>query len=182
MTLSLDELRALEREHQVPAYARLPVAFTRGEGSRLWDTDGDEYLDLQTGLAVSSVGHCHPKVVEAIREQAGRLIHSGNLVYTEPALRLAERLSTSSLDGAVHFANSGTEAVEAALKMARKAKPGGDIDLRAARRSTAAPTGRCRRRRRRASRRRSRRSCPASARSPRRSARCATRSTRTPRR
>jgi predicted acetylornithine/succinylornithine family transaminase len=127
VTLSLDELRALEREHQVPAYARLPVAFTRGEGSRLWDTDGTEYLDLQTGLAVSSVGHCHPKVVAAIREQAGLLIHSGNLVYNEPALRLAERLSTSSLHGAVHFANSGTEAVEAALKMARKAKPGGDV-------------------------------------------------------
>jgi predicted acetylornithine/succinylornithine family transaminase len=127
VTLSLDELRALEREHQVPAYARLPVALERGEGSRLWDTEGSEYIDLQTGLAVSSVGHCHPKVVEAICVQAGRLIHSGNLVYSEPALRLAERLSSSSLDGAVHFANSGTEAVEAALKMARKAKPGGDV-------------------------------------------------------
>ena len=123
----LDELVALEREHQVPAYARQPVAFTRGEGTRLWDSDGNEYLDLQTGLAVNSVGHCHPRVVEAIREQAGRLIHAGNLFYTEPALRLAERLSQSSLKGAVHFANSGTEANEAALKMARKAKPGGDV-------------------------------------------------------
>ena len=74
-----------------------------------------------------SLGHCHPRVVEAIREQAGRLIHAGNLFYTEPALRLAERLATSSLRGAVHFANSGTEANEAALKMARKAKPGGDV-------------------------------------------------------
>ncbi len=127
MSASLDELRALERAHQVPAYARLPVAFVRGDGSRLWDSAGDEYLDLQTGLAVSSVGHCHPLVVEAIREQAGRLIHAGNLVYSEPALRLAERLATSSLRGAVHFANSGTEANEAALKMARKAKPGGDV-------------------------------------------------------
>ncbi len=124
---SLDELRALERAHQVPAYARLPAAFVRGEGARLWDADGAEYLDLQTGLAVNSVGHCHPRVVDAIREQAGRLIHVGNLFYTEPALRLAERLSQSSLKGAVHFANSGTEANEAALKMARKAKPGGDV-------------------------------------------------------
>ncbi len=125
--LGLDELRTLEREHQVPAYDRLPVAFARGAGARLWDVDGVEYLDLQTGLAVNSVGHCHPRVVEAIREQAGRLIHAGNLFYTEPALLLAERLSTSSLHGTVHFANSGTEANEAALKMARKAKPGGDV-------------------------------------------------------
>lgn len=127
MSASLEELRALERAHQVPAYARLPVAFDRGEGARLWDSEGVEYLDLQTGLAVSSVGHCHPRVVEAIREQAGRLIHAGNLVYSEPSLRLAERLTNSSLKGAVHFANSGTEANEAALKMARKAKPGGDV-------------------------------------------------------
>ena len=124
---SLGELRALEQAHQVPAYARLPVAFVRGVGARLWDSGGNEYLDLQTGLAVNSTGHCHPKVVAAIREQAARLIHVGNLFYTEPALRLAERLATSSLHGAVHFANSGTEANEAALKMARKAKPGGDV-------------------------------------------------------
>lgn len=127
MNADLDTLRALEAEHQVPAYARLPVAFVRGEGARLWDSDGNEYLDLQTGLAVNSAGHCHPRVVEAIREQAGRLIHAGNLFYTEPGLRLAQRLSTSSLKGAVHFANSGAEANEAALKMARKAKPGGGV-------------------------------------------------------
>jgi len=127
VSADLDTLRALEAEHQVPAYARLPVAFARGEGARLWDSEGVEYLDLQTGLAVNSVGHCHPRVVEAIREQAGRLIHAGNLFYTEPGLRLAARLSTSSLKGAVHFANSGAEANEAALKMARKAKPGGGV-------------------------------------------------------
>jgi len=123
----VDELRALEAEHLVPAYARLPVAFVRGEGARLWDADGVEYLDFQTGLAVNSVGHCHPRVVEAIRRQAAALIHVGNLFYTEPMVRLAARLAERSLGGKVHFANSGTEAVEAALKVARKALPQGTI-------------------------------------------------------
>ena len=124
---ALQELQALEREHVVPAYARMPVAFVRGEGARLWDGDGVEYLDFQTGLAVTSLGHGHPAVVAAIREQAERLVHVGNLFYTEPGMRLAKRLAESSLGGKVHFANSGTEANEAALKVARKAKPGGTI-------------------------------------------------------
>jgi acetylornithine/N-succinyldiaminopimelate aminotransferase len=127
MTASVQELQALEREHVVPAYARMPVAFVRGEGARLWDAGGDEYLDFQTGLAVTSLGHSHPAVVEAIREQAARLVHVGNLFYSEPGMRLAARLSESSLGGKVHFANSGTEANEAALKLARKAKQGGTI-------------------------------------------------------
>jgi len=125
--MSLSELQALEREHLVPAYARMPVQFVRGEGSRLWDDEGAEYLDLQTGLAVTSLGHGHPAVVEAIREQAGQLIHVGNLFYTDPGVRLAMRLAEGSLGGKVHFANSGTEANEAALKVARKAKQGGTI-------------------------------------------------------
>jgi acetylornithine/N-succinyldiaminopimelate aminotransferase len=125
--MTLADLKRLEREHLVPAYARLPVEFVRGEGARLWDSEGTEYLDFQTGLAVNSLGHCHPEVVRAIREQAERLIHVGNLFYTEPCLRLAERLAASSLHGKVHFANSGTEANEAALKVARKARPGGSI-------------------------------------------------------
>jgi acetylornithine/N-succinyldiaminopimelate aminotransferase len=125
--MTLTDLQRLERDHLVPAYARMPVEFVRGEGARLWDAEGNEYLDFQTGLAVDSLGHCHPAVVEAIREQAQRLIHVGNLFYTEPSLRLAERLAESSLGGKVHFANSGTEANEAALKVARKAKPQGAI-------------------------------------------------------
>jgi acetylornithine/N-succinyldiaminopimelate aminotransferase len=125
--VTLAELQALEREHVVPAYARMPVEFVRGEGARLWDADGIEYLDFQTGLAVTSLGHSHPAVVAAIREQAARLVHVGNLFYTEPGMRLAQRLADSSLGGKVHFANSGTEANEAALKLARKAKPGGTI-------------------------------------------------------
>ena len=108
-------------------YARYPVEFVRGEGSRLWDGEGREYLDFLTGISVSSVGHCHPAVVAAIREQAGRLLHVGNLYYTEPMARLARRLSECSLGGGVFFTNSGAEAVEAALKCARKAKQGGTI-------------------------------------------------------
>jgi acetylornithine/N-succinyldiaminopimelate aminotransferase len=125
--MTLSDLQSLERDHLVPAYARLGVEFVRGQGARLWDDEGNEYLDFQTGLAVNSLGHCHPRVVQAIREQAERLIHVGNLFYSEPGLRLAKRLAESSLGGKVHFANSGTEANEAALKVARKAKPRGTI-------------------------------------------------------
>ncbi|WP_354701973.1 Acetylornithine aminotransferase [Paraconexibacter sp. AEG42_29] len=111
-------------------YARQPVEFVRGDGATLWDADGHEYLDLQTGLAVNSVGHCHPAVVAAIREQATQLIHVGNLFYTDPMVRLAERLASVSGLGEgtrVFFTNSGTEAIEAALKCARKRRRAGKI-------------------------------------------------------
>jgi len=124
---TLADLQALEREHVVPSYARLPVQFVRGEGAWLWDEQGHEYLDFLCGISVTNVGHCHPRVVAAIREQAGRLMHVSNLFYTEPAMRLAERLSRSSLHGKAYFCNSGAEASEAAIKLARKAHPGGDV-------------------------------------------------------
>jgi predicted acetylornithine/succinylornithine family transaminase len=114
-------------DHLMPTYARYPVRFARGEGARLWDADGNEYLDFLAGISVSSVGHCHPRVVEAIRAQAGELIHVGNLFYTDPMTRLATRLAEGSLGGTVFFTNSGAEAVEGALKLARKAKAGGEI-------------------------------------------------------
>ncbi len=101
-------------------YRRAPVEFVRGEGALLWDSEGREYLDFLAGISVCSVGHCHPDVVAAVREQAGRLMHASNLFYTEPMVRLAERLSRSSLGGKVFFANSGTEANECAIKIARK--------------------------------------------------------------
>ena len=123
----LSELQDIERASVVPSYARLPVEFVRGEGSRLWDCEGNEYLDFLCGISVTSVGHCHPRVVEAVREQVGRLMHVSNLFYSEPAMRLAARLSESSLGGKVYLCNSGTEANEAAIKLARKAKRGGDI-------------------------------------------------------
>ena len=125
--MSLAELQALEREHVMATYARQPVEFVRGEGTHLYDADGARYLDLLSGVGVNSVGHCHPHVVAAVTDQAARLIHVSNLYYTEPAMRLAERLTTGSLGGRVFFANSGAEANEAAIKLARKAKPGGDV-------------------------------------------------------
>jgi len=125
--VTLAELQALERDALMATYARNPVEFVRGEGTRLWDDQGNEYLDFLTGISVAQLGHCHPRVVEAVREQAGRLIHVGNLFYTEPGMRLAKRLSELSLGGRVFLCNSGAEAIECALKLARKRRPGGEF-------------------------------------------------------
>jgi acetylornithine/N-succinyldiaminopimelate aminotransferase len=125
--VSLAELQALEDSSVIHSYARQPVEFVRGEGARLWDVDGNEYLDFLCGISVTNIGHCHPQVVAAVREQTGRLMHTSNLFYTEPSMRLAERLSRSSLHGKVFFCNSGAEANEAAIKLARKARLGGDV-------------------------------------------------------
>ena len=118
--MNLTDLQALEERYLMRTYRRAPVEFVRGEGALLWDADGKEYLDFLGGISVCSVGHCNPEVVEAVREQAGRLMHTSNLFYTEPMVRLAERLSESSLGGRVFFSNSGTEANECAIKIARK--------------------------------------------------------------
>ena len=125
--MSLAELQALERAYAIPTYARNPVEFVRGSGCRLWDADGNEYLDFLAGISVLNVGHCHPRVVEAVCEQASRLLHATNLYYTEPALRLSAALAESSLGGKVFLCNSGTEANEAAIKLVRRARPGGEV-------------------------------------------------------
>jgi acetylornithine/N-succinyldiaminopimelate aminotransferase len=125
--MNLTELQELERGSVIPSYARFPVEFVRGEGTRLWDEQGSEYLDFLCGISVTNLGHCHPDVVDAVHEQVGRLMHVGNLYYTEPAMRLSQRLAASSLGGKVFLCNSGAEANEAAIKLARKAKPGGEI-------------------------------------------------------
>jgi len=125
--MTLSELEELEQTSVMGSYARFPVDFVRGEGARLWDSEGNEYLDFLCGIGVTSLGHCHPRVVEAVREQVGRLMHVSNLFYTEPAMRLAERLSASSLGGKVFFCNSGAEASEAAIKLVRKARAGGEV-------------------------------------------------------
>jgi len=125
--VTLAELQALERDHVMATYARHPVAFVRGEGTRLWDADGNEYLDFLSGISVTQIGHCHPALVEAIAAQAGRLIHVGNLYYTEPGIRLAARLAERSLGGKVFLANSGAEANECAIKLARKHRRRGDV-------------------------------------------------------
>jgi acetylornithine/N-succinyldiaminopimelate aminotransferase len=118
--VKLAELQALEQRYLMQTYRRAPVEFVRGEGALLWDSEGKEYLDFLAGISVCSVGHCHPAVVAAVREQAGRLMHVSNLFYTEPMVRLAQRLSDAALGGSVFFANSGTEATECAIKVARK--------------------------------------------------------------
>jgi acetylornithine/N-succinyldiaminopimelate aminotransferase len=125
--MTLSDLQALERDWVMPTYARQPVEFVRGEGCRLWDAQGNEYLDFLAGISVVQIGHCHPALVEAIREQAGRLMHVSNLFYTEPGMRLAQRLAERSLGGKVFFANSGAEANECAIKLARRHRRGGDI-------------------------------------------------------
>ena len=118
--MSLGELQEREERYLMRTYARAPVEFVRGAGARLWDSEGGEYLDFLAGISVCTVGHCNPAVVEAVREQAGKLMHTSNLFYTEPMVRLAQRLSDSSLGGRVFFSNSGTEANECAIKVARK--------------------------------------------------------------
>jgi predicted acetylornithine/succinylornithine family transaminase len=125
--MSLSELQALERDYAIPTYARNPVEFVRGNGCRLWDADGNEYLDLLAGISVLNVGHCHPRVVQAVQRQTERLMHVTNLYYTAPALHLSARLAQSSLGGKVFLCNSGAEANEAAIKLVRRARPGGRI-------------------------------------------------------
>jgi predicted acetylornithine/succinylornithine family transaminase len=109
-------------------YARQPAAFVRGEGATLYDGEGEPHLDFLAGISVCNAGHCHPHVVDAVREQAERLIHASNLYLTEPGVRLAERLAASFDPSArVFFANSGAEANEAAIKLARKHRRRGEI-------------------------------------------------------
>ncbi|HTR75462.1 MAG TPA: aspartate aminotransferase family protein [Solirubrobacterales bacterium] len=126
--LGLAETQALEERYLMRTYKRGPVDFVRGEGCLLWDAAGKEYLDFLAGISVCSLGHCHPAVVAAVTDQAERLMHVSNLFYTEPMTRLAQRLSESSLGGRVFFCNSGTEANEAAIKVARKHAHGRGVE------------------------------------------------------
>jgi predicted acetylornithine/succinylornithine family transaminase len=114
---------ALIREGQhvlANTYARYPILLVRGKGAKVWDSNGREYLDFVGGLAVCNLGHCHPKVVQALEEQARQLIHCSNLYYIGPQVELARRLCEHSFGERVFFCNSGAEATEAAIKLARK--------------------------------------------------------------
>jgi len=115
------ETLALFERHVIGNYKRLPVVVVRGAGSEVWDAEGRRYLDFFPGWAVSGLGHCHPAVVAAIREQAGQLIHVANNFYSEPQGLLAEQLARRSFGGQCFFCNSGAEAMEAAVKLARLA-------------------------------------------------------------
>lgn len=114
------ELLAVGEATITPNYKPAPIVFTRGEGMRLFDRDGRSYLDFVAGIAVSSLGHNHPALVEAIRTQAGQLLHVSNAFYNEPQILLQEKLVGLSFADHVYFSNSGAESVEAALKLARR--------------------------------------------------------------
>ena len=110
----------LEKKYFMNLFSRTPVTLVRGEGARVWDENGREYLDFVAGWAVNSLGHCHPAVVEAITGQARTLIQTSNQFYTIPQLQLAELLVQSSCLDKVFFCNSGAEANEGAVKLARR--------------------------------------------------------------
>ena len=112
----------MNRADQVIAktYNRFPIVLTKGQGCRLWDAEGREYIDFVSGIAVCNLGHAHPKVSEALSKQADVLLHVSNLYYTEPQIELANRLTQNSFADRVFFCNSGAEANEAAIKLARK--------------------------------------------------------------
>jgi predicted acetylornithine/succinylornithine family transaminase len=119
-TNTLSALQEIDARCGIQNYGRLPVAFVRGEGARLWDSDGKEYLDFLGGIAVVTLGHCHPKVAQAIARQAQTLLHTSNMFYIEPQVLLAQKLHELSGGMRAFFCNSGTEANEAAIKIARK--------------------------------------------------------------
>jgi len=114
------ELQENASRYLMNTYSRLPLTLERGQGCLVYDAEGREYLDCVAGIAVNILGHAHPDIVEAITRQARQLIHTSNLFYTEPQTRLAERLVTHSFADKVFFCNSGAEANEAAIKLARR--------------------------------------------------------------
>ncbi len=122
MTSAPDTKTLLEwsAKYHTPNYGRTPILLVRGEGVRVWDSDGREYLDFTAGIAVTSLGHCHPVVTGAIREAAATLLHVSNIYHTAPQIHLAKLLVDNSFADRVFFCNSGAEANEAALKLARK--------------------------------------------------------------
>jgi acetylornithine/N-succinyldiaminopimelate aminotransferase len=120
MSSAPETLAELEHRYLMGTFKRLPVTFVRGQGTRVWDAEGKAYLDLVAGIAVNLLGHAHPAVAEAVASQARTLVHTSNLYFTEPQVRLAERLVQLAFPARVFFANSGAEANECAIKIARK--------------------------------------------------------------
>ena len=118
--MKTDELMALSDKYIMATYKRFPIVLVRGSGARVWDSNGKEYLDFVAGIAVCSLGHSHPKVVEAIKKQVEILTHVSNLYYSEPQICFARMLVENSFADKVFFCNSGAEANEAAIKLARK--------------------------------------------------------------
>jgi len=117
---SFEAVRRADHDHVISTYARYPLALVRGRGTLVWDSEGRSYLDFIGGIAVNVLGHCHPAVSGAIARQAKTLIHASNLFYTLPYVKLAELLAGTGVPGPVFFCNSGAEATEGAIKLARK--------------------------------------------------------------
>lgn len=115
-----ESLQQIDQKYYLPVFNRIPLALARGEGCYLWDVEGKRYLDALAGIAVNNLGHCHPKVVGAIQEQAAQLTHISNFFVSEPQLKLAKMLSELSGIERVFFTNSGAESLEGAFKIARK--------------------------------------------------------------
>src|SRR5919197_5538383 len=120
MSIVMDDIVARESQYILQTYRRNPVTFVRGNGVRLYDAEGREYLDLLSGIGVAALGHAHPALARAVGEQAQTLIHTSNLFYHPYQGQLAERLAALSGLPRAFFCNSGTEAVEACLKFARR--------------------------------------------------------------
>ncbi|OVE82757.1 hypothetical protein BVY04_00070 [bacterium M21] len=117
--MNTQHITQLQADYLLNTYAA-KLVLTKGEGSKVWDNDGNEYLDFTSGISVCNVGHCHPTVTQAIQEQAGKLVHVSNLYVNELQPRLAAQIIERSYDGRVFFANSGAEANEGMIKFARK--------------------------------------------------------------
>lgn len=118
--MNTQEIISMGDSFVMRTYGRIPLALVKGEGCLVWDAEGKEYLDFVSGIAVCALGHCHPRVVKAIREQVETLIHISNLYYIEPQVKLAKMLVDNSCADKVFFCNSGAESNEAAIKLARK--------------------------------------------------------------
>lgn len=118
--MKTEGLIAESEKYIAATYARHPLVLTEGRGCKVWDSEGKEYLDFVSGIAVCNLGHCHPRIVEAIQNQAKKLIHVSNFYHIEPQIELARLLVKNSFGDRVFFCNSGAEANEAAIKLARK--------------------------------------------------------------
>ena len=114
------EILELGKKYVMNTYGRFPIALVKGEGSKVWDADGKEYIDFVGGLAVTSLGHCNPEITEAMYKQTRELVHTSNLYWIKPQVELAKTLVENSVFDKVFFANSGAEANEGAIKLARK--------------------------------------------------------------
>src|SRR5690606_7180114 len=119
-TATSTDYQQLDQQYYLQVFRRFPVTLEKGKGSYVWDTNGKKYLDALAGIAVNSVGHCHPKVVQAIQTQAARLIHISNIYTSAPQVQLAQKLAELSGLDRVFFTNSGAESNEGAFKLARK--------------------------------------------------------------